>query len=159
VLLGAKSRTLVESSANPDESFYKEEGTWVDFYDYDDPSGYQNTGNFCIKGLTVYNSGVGIFSPAGEQSFASLGQNAPNPVFDQTSITYSLDKAAAVELSIYNISGKKVVTLVDEKQGAGNYMVEWNGQSHGGKDLEPGIYIYTIKANGYQTSKRLVLMR
>ena len=53
VLLGAHYRTIVGSTANPGESFYKENGIWKDFYNYNDPSGYQNTGNFCIKGLSV----------------------------------------------------------------------------------------------------------
>ncbi len=53
VLLGADYRTIVESSANPEESYYKSGTDWLDFYDYDDPSGFQNTGNFCIKALTI----------------------------------------------------------------------------------------------------------
>jgi C1A family cysteine protease len=52
VLLGGGSKTIVESAANPNESFYYLNGQWVDFYDYDDPSGFLNTGNFCIKALT-----------------------------------------------------------------------------------------------------------
>ena len=61
VLLGGGSKTIVDSSANPEESYYKEGGIWKDFYDYDDPSGFQNTGNFCIKGLatTAYGMGLG----------------------------------------------------------------------------------------------------
>ena len=51
VLLGANYRTIVKSTANPQESYYKENGQWKDFYEYDDPSGFQHTGNFCIKGL------------------------------------------------------------------------------------------------------------
>ena len=53
VLLGADYRVLVESSASEGESYYKVNGKWLDFYNYDDPSGHQNTGNFCIKGLSV----------------------------------------------------------------------------------------------------------
>ncbi len=66
VLLGADYRTLVESSANPEESYYKSGNDWLDFYYYDDPSGYQNTGNFCIKALSVNGSG-GIYPPANLQ--------------------------------------------------------------------------------------------
>ena len=53
VLLGAQYRTIVESSANPGESYYYSGSEWHDFYDYNDPSGYQNTGNFCVKGLST----------------------------------------------------------------------------------------------------------
>jgi hypothetical protein len=55
VLLGAQYRTIVESAANPGESYYFDGGQWLDFYDYNDPSGFQNTGNFCIKALTIEN--------------------------------------------------------------------------------------------------------
>lgn len=53
VLLGASYRTIVESSSNPEESYYKNGGNWLDFYNYNDPSGFQNTGNFCIKALSI----------------------------------------------------------------------------------------------------------
>jgi C1A family cysteine protease len=53
VLLGASYRTIVESSAQPGQSYYNDGKSWNDFYDYNDPSGFQNTGNFCIKALTV----------------------------------------------------------------------------------------------------------
>ena len=59
VLLGAQYRTIVESSANTGESYYYSGSEWLDFYDYIDPSGYNNTGNFCIKALTI----DGINSP------------------------------------------------------------------------------------------------
>jgi len=62
VLLGAQYRTVVESAANPDESYYKSGNDWLDFYYYNDLSGYQNTGNFCMKALTV-DSGSGTNPP------------------------------------------------------------------------------------------------
>jgi len=54
VLLGASTRAIVPSTANPGESYYNEGKGWTDFYDYLDPSGFQNTGNFCIKALAVH---------------------------------------------------------------------------------------------------------
>jgi len=59
VLLGADYRTVVESTSNPEESYYYEDGQWLDFYYYSDPSGYNNSGNFCLKGLTnIITSGL-----------------------------------------------------------------------------------------------------
>jgi len=62
VLLGASYRTIVESAANPGESYYDDGNDWVDFYYYDDPSGFQNTGNFCIKGLTVKTHSIKLLN-------------------------------------------------------------------------------------------------
>ncbi len=71
VLLGAKYRTIVESAANPDESYYMPDDEWLDFYDYDDPSGFLHTGNFCVKvlaGMTGMKVSPGQdFEPHGEE--------------------------------------------------------------------------------------------
>ncbi|MCK4663839.1 MAG: T9SS type A sorting domain-containing protein [Bacteroidales bacterium] len=58
VLLGYKSKTIVESSSSPDESYYKTNKGWEDFYYYEDSSGYQNTGSFCIKALSVLENSI-----------------------------------------------------------------------------------------------------
>lgn len=73
VLLGAKTRAIVNSTASPDESYYFENGLWRDFYNYDDPSGFLNTGNFCMKGMTIraYSIETGsmiILDPAGNNN-------------------------------------------------------------------------------------------
>ncbi len=76
VLLGGDSRTIVNSTASPNQSFYKDGSEWKDLYDYDDPSGFQNTGNFCIKGLAVTSS-LGV-----SESYQKL-KIYPNPATDK----------------------------------------------------------------------------
>ena len=83
-----------------------------------------------------------------------LDQNYPNPFNPTTIINYQLSKISLVDLSIFNIIGEKVVTLVSEKQPAGNYKVEWDAQSY-----SSGIYIYKLRAGFYERSRKMILLR
>jgi flagellar hook assembly protein FlgD len=59
-----------------------------------------------------------------------------------------------VELSIYNILGQKVVTLVSEKQTAGRYQVEWDASGSAS-----GLYFYRIETDAFQDVKKMILLR
>ena len=72
VLLGSHYRTIVESSAHEDESYYETSSAWLDFYNYDDPSGYQHTGNFCVKALACI-TGLDVSPTEGFQSEGAVG--------------------------------------------------------------------------------------
>jgi len=152
VLLGADSKTLVESSASPGESYYMSAKGWEDLYDYDDPSGYQNTGNFCIKALTVDNP-VGINEIDPQQGF-HLKQNAPNPFTSSTSIQYSLVKNSHVQLYIFDLNGRIVKKLLDEHQQTGDHNIIWDAEN-----ADNGVYIYKLIVNGEASSNRMILMR
>jgi hypothetical protein len=84
----------------------------------------------------------------------SLNQNYPNPFNPRTAITYQLKASSYVDLSIYNILGQKVATLVSEKQAAGTYNVEWNASG-----FPSGLYIYQIKAGDFQQDRKMVLLK
>ncbi len=155
VLLGASSRVLVESSANAEESYYFNGSQWLDFYDYDDPSGYMNTGNFCIKGLSVIYTGIN--SDAGNQNLFSLSQNAPNPFTSSTVIFYIIPCETKVVLSVYNLAGQRVNTIVDKFEGAGVKSVSWNGTNENGQRLDAGVYIYRLQVGNKIQSKRMIL--
>ena len=160
VLLGSDSKTLVESSSNPEESYYKEGDEWIDFYYYDDPSGYLNTGNFCIKGLTVVDSLININSNTGESyNKINLKQNTPNPFSLNTRIEYTLNMPTYVTLKVFNLEGKIVTILVQEDQDKGTYSVSWDGTNQGGIQLESGIYIYSLQTKDLLISKRMIINR
>jgi len=156
VLLGASYRTIVESSASPEESYYLEDGTWLDFYNYDDPSGYLQTGNFCMKALTIDNPTASVPTQNAFGSF-SLQQNAPNPFHGHTNIRYILPGENHVSLKVYDLTGKEVVTLVEGMQSAGEHLVDWNAESSSGEKLKEGVYIYTIEAGNKRFSRKMVL--
>lgn len=92
VLLGASYRTIVESAASEDQSYYLTGGEWLDFYNYDEPSGFQHTGNFCVKVLA---------GMTGMKVMPDQGFHPEGPVggpFDPESILYTLENKGATEL-------------------------------------------------------------
>jgi hypothetical protein len=83
-----------------------------------------------------------------------LDQNYPNPFNPTTMISYQLPKTSEVKLSVYNLSGQKMATLVSQIQQAGYHQVEWDA---GG--LASGIYYFLIKAGEFKQVKKMVLLR
>jgi hypothetical protein len=84
----------------------------------------------------------------------SLSQNYPNPFNPITIINYELPITNYVELSIYNLLGQKVTTVVSERQKAGHYQVQWDAQ-----DFGSGIYYYKIEAGDFVDVKKMILLR
>ncbi|MFH2036867.1 MAG: T9SS type A sorting domain-containing protein [Candidatus Zixiibacteriota bacterium] len=89
----------------------------------------------------------------------SLSQNHPNPFNPSTMIEYSLPTRSPVKISIYNILGQKVTTLVDETVSAGNHNVIWNGTDKNGQPVASGIYFYRIETDQFIDSKKMILLK
>ncbi|MCH8305286.1 MAG: T9SS type A sorting domain-containing protein [Candidatus Marinimicrobia bacterium] len=75
-----------------------------------------------------------------------LEQNYPNPFNPETSINYAIPQNASVKLTIYNILGQKILTLVDEQKLSGVYSVSWNGKNDSGAQVASGLYFYRLEA-------------
>ncbi len=88
-----------------------------------------------------------------------LDQNYPNPFNPTTNIRYQLPEYSDVSVKVYDIMGREVATLVNEARPAGNYEVNWNGENYYGQKVSSGIYFYTIKANNYLQTRKMVLMK
>jgi hypothetical protein len=88
-----------------------------------------------------------------------LSQNYPNPFNPETRINYQINRTEFVKLSVYNLLGEKVTTLVSETQIPNSYTVIWNGKDDQGKDVPSGAYIYTLKLNRSSQSFRMMLVR
>ena len=89
----------------------------------------------------------------------SLFQNQPNPFKNRTTISYKLPKPVNANLSIYNITGQRVKTLVNGIKPAGEYNVFWDGRNDNGELSPNGVYFYTLKANNYLTTKKAILLK
>ncbi len=83
-----------------------------------------------------------------------LHQNYPNPFNPSTVIEFALPVKSKVELSVYNILGEKIVTLVNEEKDAGNYHVPFNANN-----LSSGIYFYKLQANEFIQTKKMILLK
>ncbi len=88
----------------------------------------------------------------------SLLQNYPNPFNQETVIKYTLPWDRAVKLSVYNVLGERIRTLVNELQNANDYEVRWDGMNEQGEMVASGIYFYRLQAEEFtQTNKMLLL--
>ncbi len=131
IIYGGKKMTknLIESSALSGESYYSDSGQWRDFYDYSDPSGFNGTGNFCLKVLAVYNENLNI--KQNEQKTEIF----PNPVKD----ILFVNTENKVRYKIYEVSGKCLSEGMLNKNGNINVRKFKNG-------------LYFIKFFGNKTS-------
>ena len=89
----------------------------------------------------------------------SLNQNFPNPFNPSTTISYDLPEKTFVNLTIYNIMGSKIRTLIDFEQDIGNKLVVWDSKDDFGNSVSAGIYLYSIKTNNFLESKKMVLLK
>jgi hypothetical protein len=90
-----------------------------------------------------------------EPSTVHLWQNYPNPFNASTTINYNLPFTAYIELSVYNLLGQKVVTLVSGREAAGRYKVQWDASA-----FPSGVYYYRLSTDaGFTQSKKLLLLK
>jgi hypothetical protein len=89
----------------------------------------------------------------------NLAQNYPNPFNPETTIKYALPKNVRVELTIYNILGQKVKTLVNDEQKAGFKSIKWDGTNDFGMKVASSIYIYRLKAGDFVAQHKMVLVK
>ncbi|MCW8804166.1 MAG: T9SS type A sorting domain-containing protein, partial [Ignavibacteriaceae bacterium] len=84
----------------------------------------------------------------------ALEQNYPNPFNPSTTINYSIAEDGFVKLSVYNMLGEEVATVVNTTQKAGKYEVNFNASK-----LSSGVYVYRIEATNFTASKKLMLLK
>jgi len=96
----------------------------------------------------------------------ALHQNYPNPFNPETTIVYEVpEHASHVTLTVYDIMGRKVRTLVSGNKNAGRYSTQWNGVDQSGEQVASGVYYYKLQAFSesdspiFNVTKRMVLLR
>ncbi len=89
----------------------------------------------------------------------NLQQNYPNPFNPVTSINYQLASDTHVTLTVYDIMGQKIRTVVSEDQSAGFRSVVWNGKDNYNNPVSSGVYFYRLHAGNYIQTRKMILMR
>ncbi|NOY73061.1 MAG: S8 family serine peptidase [Gammaproteobacteria bacterium] len=89
----------------------------------------------------------------------SMSQNYPNPFNPSTSIRFTLPKAGKVKMTIFDIRGREIATLVDMEMAVGTHIVAWDGKNASGINVSSGIYFYRIKFNNQILTGKMILVR
>jgi hypothetical protein len=83
----------------------------------------------------------------------------PNPFNPVTTLRYDLPEDALVNITIYDMMGRQVSTLINSHQNAGYKSVQWNSTNNTGQPVSAGLYLYTIEAGQFRQTKKMVLLK
>ena len=86
-------------------------------------------------------------------------RNFPNPFNPEATIEYSLPVTSHVTVTVYNVIGQQIRTLVDRSQSAGTHQVIWDGTDRNGRQSPTGVYFYRFKAGDYTETRKMVLIK
>ncbi len=139
--------------------FVKGSGNSTEILKYTFNDKNTNPGKFCYRLKQIDFDGTFSYSKVAEISVKSpdkfgLYQNYPNPFNPSTTINYSIPAAGNVELKIYDILGNEVANLVNETEESGNHSVLFDASK-----LASGVYLYTLRANNFVQTKKMMLLK
>ncbi len=127
---------------------------WVaDSVDYTDA--FFNSMDDCIETCVLVSIGESNQLPTA----FNLYNNYPNPFNPTTQIRYDLPEDARVSITIYDLMGRSIKSLVHSNQTAGYRSVRWDATSDMGEGVSAGMYIYTIQAGEFRQTKKMVLLK
>ncbi|MFQ5628846.1 MAG: FlgD immunoglobulin-like domain containing protein, partial [bacterium] len=144
----------VETDSLPDEAYRLRVGAISQ-------SGETNSATFTH---IIDNTGPSVPTSVDEEPMEiarsfQLQQNYPNPFNPSTTINYSVDRAGQVELTIYDLLGRKIRTLVQANKPAGEYSAFWDGRDDAGNQMVSGSYYYKLRVGKHISTKRMLLLK
>ncbi len=120
----------------------------------------EGNGTIYWDNFYFYSNLVGVDnrSETLSQGFA-LEQNFPNPFNPSTTIGYELPEDGLVNITIYNITGRHISTLVSSHQNAGHKSTQWNATNDSGEPVVAGLYLYRIEADNFVQTKKMIMLK
>ena len=89
----------------------------------------------------------------------ALHQNYPNPFNPTTQIKYDIAEDSFVSITIYDVMGRNIRTLMNVNQNAGYHSIQWDAKNDMGEGVSAGMYIYVIQAGEFRATKKMVLLK
>jgi len=114
---------------------------------------FSSTDGFVLR--TLVEESQGAFIP---ESFM-LYQNYPNPFNPTTEIKFELPRMASITLTVYNLLGREMRSLVDQTLPAGSHAVIWDGRDDYGQAVASGVYFYRLSSDAYSVRKKMLLLK
>jgi len=102
--------------------------------------------------------------PTGVQDGAPAFRNAllpnrPNPFNPSTRIEFELARAGQARIRVFDVSGRRVATLLDGNLAAGWHTAFWSGRDDGGRPVASGVYLYRVEAAGFTRTRKMALLK
>lgn len=160
---GTSGNNIVVTARSPVEYYYSL--TYLNSPSSGSPGWYYLRSSDTEVGLYVIRAFVGTGTVGINDEFEllpasfSIDQNYPNPFNPETVISFSLPKSSNVQIKIYDVLGNEIRTLIDEARIAGKHNIYWNATDNSGKRVSSGVYFYTISADNFTQTKKMVLMK
>jgi hypothetical protein len=104
-----------------------------------------------IRGLKT------VFAASGGGQFGLI--NHPNPFNPTTEISFNLPTSGNVTLEVFNVTGQRIATLIDEQLAAGVHATQWNGRNESGQSVSSGIYFYRLTVDDLAETRKMMLMK
>ncbi|MCK4677212.1 MAG: SBBP repeat-containing protein [Bacteroidales bacterium] len=109
------------------------------------------------KNLSAQFVGISPLMDTQDESELVLFQNFPNPFSHSTYISFQLPESSHVNIDIYGMLGKKIISLADNTFKAGQHVISWDGKDHSGKEVGKGMFVVNLTAGKEIRSKRMII--
>jgi len=143
------NRSLIPGNGSTSK---KNEYQYIDRLTYFDKICWYKLEDICYNGMSRLTSAICTKIPRPETFY--LSQNHPNPFNTNTVISYQLPNPSFVKFTVYDLRGRLVSTLVNERKNAGYYSVEWNSSN-----VASGIYFFRIEADDFTKVKKCLIVK
>lgn len=126
----------------------------------------ENKSDFKINDIQISSPDGALLNSAMKEELGGilpkgyrLYQNYPNPFNPVTDIRFDLPEQSPVEISVFNLLGQNIRSLVDATLPAGSHRIEWDGRDNDGRAVSSGIYFYNLKTQTFSAKKKMLLLK